>query len=479
MRHIIETPPSFLRAGSNTAGSRRWDPYADLDDLSFQRREETREARSQSRQSEWLLLDLVERQYTEPAVNPAEVRDDDLLSPPPVDPEILGLRNNLRALERINAEMPTYRYTQRPQNADLATSPEASSTARNSDALSWNSFDDDLPPRLMRQQLLRYIERSRERVHQIARDLTPELLATEEPAMRRVLDGIELMMASPNITPHIRSRLERLAERERGLLRDLERGLTRNNGRNRTTERSDRPAIAPGAFSRLPPASPEPSPATLPNPSNLQLAGDPILDRIERSRARVRDLSRVYRELQATRASLGFDSAPRPESFSRRGSDAETIVPLSFSVSDGVTTDDDEVPPPIPAPPARLSGQPILQPPATTGWAAPSASDEVAEQAPPPIQRPMTVPPVQVAADFVVPMEATGSSSSSASSGSSSSSASSSSSTSSRATISHVRDEEPTSAERKESGEFETQEWPSPPPPRRPVRPYVSILDLE
>ncbi|KAL1408473.1 hypothetical protein Q8F55_005285 [Vanrija albida] len=175
-----------------------------------------------------------------------------------------------------------------------------------------------------RRDLLEYIEQSRARVHDMARELSPSVLQEERPALRRVLEGLERMLAlDDDMSPDMRARLERLAARERELLRDIGEEppapLARTSGLGSlasievTTRRGDRQRQ--------------------------------VVERIERTRSRLRELSRIHRDLSTVRAGMGL--APPPRSLqsplfsasptARRDSDAETVVP-SLGSSPGEET---------------------------------------------------------------------------------------------------------------------------------------------
>ncbi|WOO77866.1 uncharacterized protein LOC62_01G001424 [Vanrija pseudolonga] len=159
-----------------------------------------------------------------------------------------------------------------------------------------------------RRDLLEYIEQSRARVHDMARELSPSVLQEERPALRRVLEGLERMLAlDDDMSPDMRARLERLAARERELLRDI----------------GEEPP-APVQRSAI---------ESLASVEVTTRRGDrqrQVVERIERTRSRLRELSRIHRDLSTVRAGMGLAPAPRSAQsplFTRRDSDAETVVP--------------------------------------------------------------------------------------------------------------------------------------------------------
>lgn len=165
--------------------------------------------------------------------------------------------------------------------------------------------DDSAQYRDNRSQLLDYIEDSRARVHSMARDLNPEILEQERPGMRRVLEGIERMLSRDALGSDIRVRLESLAARERELLGD-----------------PPRAAIVPSGNA---------VPATMRERLNSLARPVDVLDRIDQARARVRELSRISRDLASVRADMGLE-----------GSDAETVVPAAVESLGRLTLGDDE-----------------------------------------------------------------------------------------------------------------------------------------
>lgn len=293
-----------------------------------------------------------------------------------------------------------------------------------------------------RRQLLEFIEQSRGRVHEMARELSPHVLAEERPGMRRVLMGIERMLATPDMPLDMRTRFERLAQRERDVLREVD-AAARVESARPAVERQ-RPAM--------------------------------VLERIERTRARVRELSRLHDDLATVRAGIGLG---RP--MSRRASDADTVVPSTFTVGD-LEFDVDIPPlspmtppsllpefserrlPPIPPLPARL-----MQDNAPERVDTPT--DVAAERSPAaPDLAELELPPTQPASPSVSePLSLEPSVAES----------STSSSDSHRATSSHIIEESNATAT-KETGELGADSWPVPrtTTARRPPRPYVSLLDL-
>lgn len=195
--------------------------------------------------------------------------------------------------------------------------------------------------RANRTQLLNFIEESRDRVHSMARDLSPDMLAEERPGMRRVLEGIERMLARDSLGSDVRVRLERLAARERELLGDPPQAAI--------VPRADTPNLEPApvlqrletmlAREGLPPSIRQ----RLENLATLErergsrtvdLSTEPtdVLERIDRARARVRELSRISQELASVRADMGLDEEPRARP--RRDSDADTVVPSNWSTEE-------------------------------------------------------------------------------------------------------------------------------------------------
>lgn len=361
-------------------------------------------------------------------------------------------------------------------------------------------FDENLPADVTRVHMVDYIEQSRAWVHEMARTWGPDSLVAEIPAVQRVLERLTHLLSIPDFWQEsaVRRRLEDLLDRERGLFRDLQRAQARSTGTGGSaavdTQRQARASPLntrlPGAFSvsRRAPASileahSQARAVVLENTiqleasrntseqrhsmtglSNLQAQmadiraraesmntrsiGDrEVLDRIEDTRSRLRELLAMRGDLADARASLGLEPARRTrvETLSRRGSDAETVVPPSFSASDIATFD--EVPPPIPAPPARLAPGPqaVSAPTSPTVYSLSLGDSSTLRTDPDDI-------PSEV------------------------SDAETSSSTSHRATLSHTQDDGSSSAS-KEAGELGADTWPAP-RARPPPRPYISLLDL-
>lgn len=175
-------------------------------------------------------------------------------------------------------------------------------------SISANSPGEDDFWHSRRRDLLEYIEQSRARVHDMARELSPSVLQEERPALRRVLEGLERMLAlDDDMSPDMRARLERLAARERELLRDI----------------GEEPP-APVQRSAI---------ESLASVEVTTRRGDrqrQVVERIERTRSRLRELSRIHRDLSTVRAGMGLAPVPRAAQsplFTRRDSDAETVVP--------------------------------------------------------------------------------------------------------------------------------------------------------
>jgi hypothetical protein len=273
---VLDSPPSpieplpvasALRAGSNLASSRRWP--ANFDDASPSASPGT----SPTAPTDVPATATIESTAT-PSFELANPRERDRRRNNGLGlglglnlPRNRDLTDNLfrerdtsprTADSRLSEddETPTYRYTPLPRSRD-GNEPQFF------DDFQLYLSQDDRTGSGMRGELRtspreRERERERQREHSLereqeregeparsatraARATTPDGtdLATEEPATRRVLEGIELMMSAPNITPHMRSRLERLAERERVLLRDLETSLAPSRRSRRSRTRTD------------------------------------------------------------------------------------------------------------------------------------------------------------------------------------------------------------------------------------------------
>lgn len=259
------------------------------------------------------------------------------------------------------------------------------------------------------------IEQSRARAHAMTRELELNQLGDERPGMRRVLANLERMLASGRHSEDIRRRLEALAAREREVLAEID--------------------------------------ARLPDTSG-------VVSRLDAADTRQLDIGRSYRRLASRQAELSAwgDWVPAPRSTAathgsaRRLSDVTVVPPEQSDSADSasaVSAEDSLPSSPAPSSPASeidpdgafrtlpsLPTVPLLPPapaltprsPRSTGSAAPSFPNTPEGRE-----------------DMFV--------------------------------ISIGRQEEEKDESAQPHAELAAEHWPQV-PPRRRVRPYVSILDL-